>query len=959
MIRSLLIFTLTSIVPLASFAKAPYYEQTIRPILKAHCFQCHGEEGTLEGNLDLRLRRFIVRGGDSGPAIVPGKAAASLLMQRILDGEMPPGEKQLAVDEIAAIRSWLQAGAQTLRQEPEHLDEGFFTEEERLFWSFQAIEKPPLPILDHKRSFTSVIDYFIDERLQIEHLQHSAVASKATLARRLSFDLLGLPPVPADVHNFVNDQSPDAYERLIDRSLASPRYGERWGRHWLDVAGYADSEGYVDSDPVREWAYFYRDYVIQSFNKDKAFDKFVTEQLAGDELIPQTFKDMESSQVEKLTATGFLRMAPDGTAAGGIDLDIARNEVISDTLNIMSTSLLGLTVGCARCHNHRYDPIRQQDYYALRAIFAPALDWQAWRVPNARRVSLYTEQDAQIRSKIEMAAQAAATKRQQILTEHLERTLEEELVKAPDKRKLDLRTAYETAVSDRNAEQIALLKEYPNIGNISSGSLYLYSEQRARRANEIAAVADEKEQATLATVKEQHLNALDATQQLVVKQVLSIPLEQRTPEQKAQLVQFPGVAVTPETLDQFAPEAASLIASYRAMADICRNTDAKKQLADLQQDVNDIRATIPLEHFIRALTEPPNHTPQTTLFKRGDHQQPADIVEPSALNILVRNSNLPAIPNNDPGRPTTGRRSAYAKLLTNPKHPLLARVFVNRIWFHHFGRGIVSTLGDFGQLGARPTHPDLLDWISHDFMTNGWQIKRLHRQLLTSHTFKQQSERNSELDTVDPNNRLYARQSIRRIESESFRDAVLTVSGAYNSQMYGPAIPVMENGVGQIVIGKEDLDGERKLKNNPGLGGQEHRRSTYVQVRRTRPLAVLETFDIATVAPNCTLRPSSNVAPQSLLLMNSDFMIGYAKMFAERVSMEAGEPLEDQLHLAWEIAYSSHPSEPQIDALLAFVQQQKQEFLLDENTNDVVAAQKALAIACQALLASNQFLYVD
>ena len=868
----------------------------------------------------------MIKGGDSGPAIVPGKPAKSLLFRRVSAGEMPPDDKKLAAAEIAVIRKWIEQGGHTQRDEPETLDSGpYFTAEELNFWAFQLIKKVPLPSVESEHPLPSPVDHFILDRLKREKLEFSVLASKRTLIRRIYFDLLGFPPDPQEVDDFLTDDSPNAYDKLVDRLLASPHYGERWGRHWLDVAGYADSEGYVDSDPVREWAYSYRDYVIQALNGDMPFDQFVIEQLAGDELVPQPHNNLSPDQVSKLTATGFLRMAPDGTGVGGIDAKVARNEVIADTINIMSTSLLGLTVGCARCHNHRYDPISQIDYYQLRAIFEPALDWKSWRAPNARRVSLYTADDRKVAAGIEAKAQKAEQERQRILAGHLKQTLYEELIKAPDDLKQALRTAYETPAGKRTKQQIALLKEYPNIQNISGGSLYLYSEQRGRRANEIAAVADQKEKAFIAKV----------------------------------LKKQPGAAVTAETLKDFDPQGAALVAEYRKAADACRKTDAKKQMADLQQAVKDIRATIPKEHFIRALTEPSNHFPKTFLFKRGNHDQPGQAVSPDELDILTRNASID-IPVNDDAVSTSGRRLGYARHLTSGDHPLLARVIVNRFWLHHFGRGIVNTPGDFGQLGQRPSHPELLDWLAREFMESGWQVKRLHRLILSSHTYRQASTRTEQLDTVDPDNKLYARQSIRRIESESFRDAVLTVSGLYNNKMFGPPIPVMEDGVGQIVLGKEDLDGERKPRANSGLSGDEHRRSLYVQVRRSRPLAVLETFDIATVAPNCTKRPSSNVAPQALLLLNSPFMVLYAQSFADRVMREAGEELGAQLQHAWSIAYADKAPDQTITALREFSERQSKIFQEEDDKLDEAAARKkALAVVCQALMGANQFIYVD
>ena len=664
---------------------------------------------------------------------------------------------------------------------------------------------------------------------------------------------------------------------------------------------------------------------------------------------------LEDGEFYWLAAEG----APDGTGQAGVDAQVARNQVIADTLNIMTTSLLGLTVGCAQCHDHRYDPISQVDYYELRAILAPAMDWQKWKTPGNRRISLYTDQDREKRDSIEKRAQAATAERQAQINLHLDRTLTEELIRFSDALREPLRTAFKTDPQDRTEAQTLLLEEYPSIGKITSGSLYLYSRQRAARAAEIEKAILEKETFLVEEIHQQHLEMIPADQRESIKAILNVAADQRTADQKTALEAYPGVLVDSKTLKQFAPKRAAILADYRMIAEVCRKTDATKQLESLQQTIDDIRSEIPQEHFIRSLTEPENHTPQTVIFLRGNHETPGSAVEPGELDILNEFVSTP-IPRNQIGKKTTHRRLNYALHLTSGEHPLTARVFVNSVWMHHFGRGIVQSTGDFGKLGQRPTHPKLLDWLAADFMENGWDIKQLHKTIVTTHAYQQISNRTSELDRLDPDNLLLARQSMRRLESEAFRDSVLMVSGLYNNKMHGPVIPVMEDGVGQIVIGIEDLDGERKPRAANGLGGEEHRRSIYVEVRRSRPLAVLAAFDIATTTPNCTQRASSNVAPQSLLLMNSDFMVEYARSFAESIYRQAGPHLQDQLRFAWKTAFAEEASPENLQALTEFIAKQSEQILANNPMFDAAAIQmKALEIACQALLGSNQFLYVD
>jgi cytochrome c553 len=940
-------------------AEALYFEQPVRAIFKAHCFQCHGEEGSPKGKLDLRLRRFMVLGGESGPALVIGKATESLLLQRIKSGEMPPGDKKLSPAEIGLIETWINQGARTQRDEPESLKADFLSSEERNFWAFQPVSRPPLPSVTRPELVNSPIDRFLLYRLEQENLSYSAPTTKIVLIRRLCFNLLGLPPTPEQVQTFLNDSSPDAYERLVDRLLASPHYGERWGRHWLDIAGYADSEGYTEKDPVREFAYFYRDYVIGSMNQDKPFDEFIVEQLAGDELIASKFQNMTAEQREKITATGFLRMAADGTASGGVDRAVASNEVMADTIKIVSSSLLGLTVGCARCHNHRYDPISQTDYHRLRAIFEPALDWKQWKTPNQRRISLYTEENRQQAASIEQQAQQVDKEREKVVQGHLDRTLLEELLMVPENLREPLKAAFQATTKERTKEQVELLDEYPNVGKITSGSLYLYNRKRSQRAAGIEKLAQQKEEGHLQRVRQAQLALVPATEQEAIITALAVTAKERSEDQRKLLDKFPGPAVTSETLKNFDPQAAAEIDHYRQVAKTVRVTDSEKELKTFSNKAKEIRGTIPKEHFIRALTEPNDHAPPTFLFSRGNHQQPASQVDPGELSVL--NLHQPVkIRANDSELTSTGRRLAYARHLTSGKHPLVARVIVNRLWLHHFGRGIVSSAGDFGELGERPSHPHLLDWLADELVSHGWQLKPLHRMILTSQAFRQSSQRTARLDEIDPENRLYARASVRRIESEAVRDAILFVSGNLSQKMYGPPVPVMEDAVGQIVVGIEFLDGERKPTKVIPLNGEQFRRSLYIQVRRSRPLAVLETFDLATVSPNCTQRNFSNVAPQALLLMNSQFILNYARQFADRVTRETGKDLATQLNHAWELAYGTQPTEENSKLLQAYVLNQEAVFRKQDSKMDqATARQQALASACQAMLSANAFIYID
>ena len=843
------------------------FETHVRPILKAHCWRCHGEEDQLKGSLDTRTAKLLLQGGDSGAAIVEGDHANSLLHQRVAAGEMPPDAKTLTPAQINVLARWIDSGAKTLREEPQAAAD-VFTVEERSHWSFQPIGRPSLPNLQNVQAAHSAIDAFLLARLEAKGDSFSPQADRSTLLRRLSFDLTGLPPTPQAVDEFLADSSPYAYERLVDRLLASPQFGERWARHWLDVVGYADSNGYTDHDAERKWAFKYRDYVIRAFNDDKPWDQFLVEQLAGDELLTPPYSNLTPQQADMLIATGMLRMGPDGTGDGAADRNVASNDVMADTIKIVSTSLLGMTVGCAQCHAHRYDPISHADYHRMRALFEPAYDWQHWRVPEQRLVSMWTEEIRQQATAAEAELKSVTDQRNEALDKIVDETLKNELAKLPETLQPLASAARATPEKERTAEQQQLIKEYPFL-NVDRGSVYLY-------------VAD-------------------------------------------------------------------------------RLTEFNKKW---DETVETTRKKRPADDYVLCLTEVPGQVPVTKLFARGDFNQPRQEVGPGELAVL--NSSGFTI-SADPARATSGRRLAYARHLTDGRHPLVARVLVNRFWMHLFGRGIVATPGDFGSLGEQPSHPELLDWLADDFMQGGWKLKPLLRALLTSAVYRQSSERRDSLDAIDAENRLLGRMSVRRLEAESIRDSLLSISGRLSSKMYGAAVPVTPDDTGQIVVGVDTRDsaGRPSGKVVP-LGEDEFRRTIYVQVRRSRPLGMLEPFDAPLMKPNCELRASSTVAPQSLLMMNSAFVVEQSQAMAERVEREAGADPQSQFQRAWLLAYSRAPAEAASRAGVSFLNEQiallsqvAAAAQADPQKAPEPPARVALAHLCHALISSNEFLYVD
>jgi hypothetical protein len=836
----------------------------------------------LKGGLDLRLRRLMLEGGDDDPVIVPGKPNRSLLFKLVQSGEMPKREKKLSSEQVALIKRWIAAGAKTARPEPAEIGPGGgITEEERAFWSFQPIRRPVIPETKPKDRVRTAIDAFLVSALAKQKLGFSPDADRITLLRRACFDLTGLPPTPAEVEAFVAETAPDAYEKLIDRLLESPHYGERWGRHWLDVAGYADSDGYSDADPPRAHAYKYRDYVIRSFNNDKPFDRFITEQLAGDELAHATQGNPRDALAdpqlrELLIATGFLRMGADGTATPAVaDPDAVRNQVVADTIRIVSTSLLGLSVGCAQCHDHRYDPIPQTDYYRIRAVIEPAYDPKNWRTPDQRLLSLYTDADRKKAGEVEAEARKLAEEKETKQKQYIDEALTKHLEKFEASLREPLRAAYDTPADKRTAEQKKLLADNPSV-NINAGVLYQYNQKAA-----------------------DDLKAMDAK-------------------------------------------------------------------------IAEVRGRKPPEDFICALTESSNTAPVTYLLHRGDPKQPKEPILPGGLSVLAPPGESVELPAKNPTLATSGRRLAFARWLTSGTNPLVARVLVNRVWQHHFGRGLVGTPSDFGVMGERPSHPELLDWLASDFVEHGWQLKRLHKLIMTSTAYRQSSRRSARGEKRDPEVRLYWRKPVQRLDAEVIRDAMLAVSGALSEAMFGPPVPVRPDVHGQIVVGIDKTEGDNKMPVEVPLQGEEFRRGVYVQVRRSRPLAMLHAFDAPVMEVNCERRQSSTVATQSLMLMNSQFVLDQAARFARRLQNESDHRLR-QVDRAWRLAFSRSPSVPelvdaldflshQVNHLRRVVEDKNDKTKLEEKTKPAAKPApelQALTDLCQALLSANEFLYVD
>ncbi len=716
-----------------------------------------------------------------------------------------------------------------------------FPEHQRSHWAFQPVAEPDMPA----SSTAHPIDAFVLARLRGEGIRPAARADRTTLIRRATFDLHGLPPTPAEVQAFVEDASPDAFARVVDRLLASPRYGERWARHWLDLARYAESEGFK-SDETRPNAWRYRDYVIESLNSDKPYDRFVQEQIAGDELWP--------NDPQARIATGFNRHYADESNAA--ILMQRRQEVLLDITDTVGSVFLGLTYSCAKCHDHKFDPILQSDYYRLQAFFT--------NVATDDEIHLLTER------------QRAERELQQAKWEEATAEIRSQMDALLEAKRAD---AFETQVNRRSPETREAFRK--NAGNRSMYERLLF---------------------------QQHMWQMRYHNDAKLANSLPDADKQRYRELEAELAEF----------DHLQP------------------------------------APLPVGMGIRELGP---EAPATHVLSFANYAAPLEEVEPGYLTLLDPGpaAYAPALD----GR-SSGRRTALAGWLTGADNPLTARVMANRLWHYHFGQGIVRTPSDFGLMGERPTHPELLDWLALEFRRSGWSIKQMHRLIMNSQTYQQSSEFRQAASDEDPLNRLLWRFPPQRLEGEVIRDSMLAVAGRLNHRVGGPSVfPELPMGASQP-RGGWDVPESRHAQD---------RRSVYVFVRRNSRYPMLESFDMPDTHESCARRSLTTTAPQALALLNSEHTLGWAQGLAGRILDAAGADRDRQIREGFRLAYSRRPDGWEKDTVLTFFETQRgiiaeraaagEPLLLPDVLPAGMSQQEAAAVVdfAHMLLNSNEFVF--
>jgi mono/diheme cytochrome c family protein len=902
------------------------FARDIRPILEAHCFDCHDAEKAKKA-LRLDDTSGILKGGDSGePLFLRGSSADSLIIHRVLAKDekemMPPKGDRLSEAEVALLKAWIDSGAKL----PGEAEAAEALQIKTDHWSFQPVKRPAVPVRDVSFS-RNEIDDFVLAMLKEKSLAPSSQADKRTLIRRLYFVMHGLVPSPEDVEAFVKDRRPEAYAELVEKVLASPRYGERWARHWMDVVRYADTNGF-ETNRERKSAYHYRDYIIEALNADKPYDQFVREQLAGDALNTDA-------------ATGFLVAGTYDIVKGDPMLNaMQRQDELADMVSTTSTAFMGLTMGCARCHNHKFDPILQKDYYAMQAVFAGVNHGERpirkTRGPDQlketeRLRTLVSSKRQDLEAWKQKAAKASGT----VLAKQLRPAVtakhnEEEFTP------VDAIGVKFTIMATSNAEPcIDELEVYDEAGNnvalasagatqLASGTLPGYAIHKLEHINDGLLGNDHSWIANSGRTGWVQINfakksrikrivwARDRTGRIGDRIATQYKIEAATA-----VDQWSVVADSESRMPFRSVEKPDAFLVSLTPPD---QKDARKLLAeisDLETKISNLSGS--QSGWIGTFTQPQ----KTHRLYRGEPMQPREVVAPDALTVL--GSLGLAV-----DEPEQQRRVKLANWISSPAHPLTGRVMVNRLWHYIFGHGIVDTPSDFGLNGSRPTHPELLDWLADEFVKNGWSIKHMQRLILLSATFQQASAPRAEALRADADGKFLWRYTPRRLEAEAIRDSMLGVSGALDLKMGGPGFYLMD------VVEENVMHYFPKEKFSPS----EFRRMVYLFRIRQATDSVFGSFDCPDGGQVMAKRTRSNTPLQALNLFNSSFALQQADLLAKRLAQEVGTTPEAQVDRAFALCYSRTP-----DAW-------------ERNESIQQIQQHGLPSFCRALYNTSEFLFV-
>ena len=882
-----------------SAAKVEFFEAKIRPLLIRHCTECHGETLS-ENGLRLDSRAAALKGGQRGPALVPGDASGSLLVRVVGHDEedlaMPPEGDRLEEQVIAALTQWINDGAvwpanlEALASASpvERMDEFQATH-----WAFQPIKQPTPPEVNYADWIRNDIDRFVLVRLEAAGLAPSDRANRRTLIRRAYFDLLGIPPTYEEVEKFVSDPSSDAYERLVERLLARPEYGQRWGRHWLDIARYSDTKGYVKAgnyDPRYAFAWTYRDYVIRAFNEDLPYDQFILQQLAADKL------DLPAVDRWNLAAMGFMTV--------GRRFFNRRHHIIPERVDLVSRGLLGMTMMCAQCHDHKFDPLSMKDYYALYGVLdsseepglaempllgpplrSEGIDYDAFNEKFNAELEKYEAKRGEIRTAASHELRAFAGDYLEFLSYTLPGSKKPETPFATERTKLRLETATIVGGTGRWLEYVNAHHKDP-VFVLWHKLAELPVDKFAEQAPEVIA----KTKMANRLVREKLIET-PPQQMADVARAIGMSLEEVYARWKKLQEIDPGdegfadPAAEQLRLVLYGEDSPAIVASDEEAVSLYLPDEAKAI-----KEIHDALEAIVVKYIDvappRAMTLVDGPNPHDgRVFIRGDHQRLGEVAPRRFLEVLQ------AAQGEAPLTEGSGRLQ-LARAIVDPDNPLTSRVMINRIWGWHFGQHLVGTPSDFGSRGKPPTHPELLDYLSHRFIDGGWSMKSMHRLIMNSATYCQRSENRTDCADLDPLNELLWRMNRRRLEFEPMRDAMLAVSGELDTRVGG--LPF------------RDVDTPR--------------RSVYYYINRRRIDAVLPTFDV--VVPEATLpkRDQTTVPQQALYLMNSGFAMRRARTLVDRLETLSGpESTDDRVTQLYRWIYGRDPSAEEAEIGIAFV----------------------------------------
>ncbi len=875
----------------AATTEAVDFEKQIKPLLEDRCYDCHGEDKQ-KSRMRLDTVVGILRGGESGePLFLKGRSADSHIIKKVTaenrKERMPPKGDPLTAEQIALLRAWIDQGAKmpgaevaeaSLRMKTDH-------------WSFQPVKRPAVP-KSGDAFVRGEIDEFVLAKLREKRLAPSPAADRATLIRRLYLVMHGMPPTPQEVDDFLKDARPDAYERLVDRVLASPRYGERWARHWMDVVRYADTNGF-ETNRERKTAYPYRDYIIESLNADKPYDVFIKEQIAGD-----------AAGVD--AATGFLVAGPyDIVKSPDINLTLAqRQDELADMVNTTGTAFLGLTMGCARCHNHKFDPILQKDFYSMQAVFAGVNHGErALRTkpgPGAEKElaalkAAEAARSAELETFRNKAAAGGASGDGKSLRPPVNAKLNEETFPSVDamavKFKILATNSGEPCIDELEIYDETGINIAPAGKSAASGTLPGYAIHKLEHIND---GMQGNGHSWISSTPGNGWVEIDFREKVRIARIVwSRDREGRFADRVATQYKIdaaaePGKWTTVASSDDRLPfsgkEDSNAFLAKLSANDAAAARKLQTELADLKQRMNKPSGTGMA--WIGTFSKPGT----TNRLYRGDPLQKREVVAPDALTVL---GTLGLVVE----APEQMRRLKFAEWISNPENPLTARVFVNRLWHYIFGNGIVDTPSDFGANGSRPTHPEMLDWLADEFVKSGWSIKHMQRLILLSATFRQSSALRADAAAVDAGGRFLWRYTPRRLEAEAIRDSMLAVSGALDLKMGGPGFYLMD------VVPENVMHYFPKEK----YTSADFRRMVYLFRIRAAQDGVFGSFDCPDGGSVMARRSRSNTPLQALNLFNSSFIVEQAEILAKRLRTEAGDKPEAEAELAFRLFYGRPP----------------------------------------------------